>query len=232
MNRITFKTNALIEVIFVTAYTVANLYLNAVISYEVLILLRNSHQTRRSNPPSLLKVTIQATVVYLFAILASMVFYFIVFGASESDSAISKADSTIILFNIVVFVVVPFGAVGTVCTIIWWRGYLPSMNGISARDKAMRELACYFFRIIGVFIACWAQGIIIASLVENYSWGFVVGGLFLAIQPIVSTGMAMTKSDVKKYIFDLITLSYVRSRTTKTEEEQPRSTEELQVQKI
>ena len=40
----------------------------------------------------------------------------------------------------------------------------------------------------------------------------------------------MTKSDVKKYIFDLIALSYFRSRATKTEEEELRSTEELRVQ--
>jgi len=206
----------------------ANLYLNAVVAYEVLILLRNSHQTRKSDPPSLLKVTIQAAVVYFFAILASMVFYFFIFVASESDSAM-KYRSAILIFNLVVFVVVPFGAVGTVCAMIWWRGSLPSMNGISPKDKVMRELACYFFRIIAVFLGCWVQGIIIAALVENHRLGFVVGGLFLAIQPIVSTGMAMTKPDVKKYIFDLITLSYFRSRATTTEEELC-STEELRVQ--
>ena len=37
-----------------------------------------------------------------------------------------------------------------------------------------------------------------------------IGYLFCGIQPIVSTCMAMTKSDVRKYTRDLITLSYVR----------------------
>ena len=37
-----------------------------------------------------------------------------------------------------------------------------------------------------------------------------IGLLFCAMQPIVSNCMAMTKTDVRKSIFDLITLSYIR----------------------
>jgi hypothetical protein len=39
----------------------------------------------------------------------------------------------------------------------------------------------------------------------------LIGLLFCGIQPIVSTCMAMTKSDVKKYIKDVVTLSYIRT---------------------
>jgi hypothetical protein len=38
-----------------------------------------------------------------------------------------------------------------------------------------------------------------------------LGLLYCGIQPIVSTCMTMTKSDVKKYTMDLITLSCVRT---------------------
>ena len=51
-----------------------------------------------------------------------------------------------------------------------------------------------------------------------------MSNLFGAIQPTLSTAMAMTKSDVRKYVFDLLTLSYVRT-TSKAKE--PRKTEEL-----
>jgi len=37
-----------------------------------------------------------------------------------------------------------------------------------------------------------------------------IGYLFCSIQPIVSTCMAMMKSDVRKFTLDFITLSYIR----------------------
>ena len=37
-----------------------------------------------------------------------------------------------------------------------------------------------------------------------------IGLLFCALQPIVSTSMAMAESDVRRYIFDLVTLSCIR----------------------
>jgi len=44
-----------------------------------------------------------------------------------------------------------------------------------------------------------------------------IGLLFCGIQPIVSTFMAMTKSDVKKYTMDLVTLSYIRKPSSSEE---------------
>jgi hypothetical protein len=47
-----------------------------------------------------------------------------------------------------------------------------------------------------------------------------IGLLFCGTQPIVSTCMAMTKSDVKKYTMDLLTLSYIR-KPSSSEETRP-----------
>jgi hypothetical protein len=41
---------------------------------------------------------------------------------------------------------------------------------------------------------------------------------FLKVITIVSTCMAMTKSDVKKYTMDLLTLSYIRNKPSSIEE--------------
>ena len=114
----------------------------------------------------------------------------------------------------------PIGFLGCMCVMIWRRGYIPSMNGISARDKSMRELSWYFFRIIAVFVGFWLPTMIVSliGISNNTSWVGPVFSLLVTIQPIASTCMAMTKSDVKKYIFDLITLSYIR--TTKSQEHQ------------
>ena len=56
------------------------------------------------------------------------------------------------------------------------------------------------------------MALLVVGAVKNLDHpGFIcIGYLFCGIQPIVSTCMAMTKSDVRKYTRDLITISYVR----------------------
>jgi hypothetical protein len=58
------------------------------------------------------------------------------------------------------------------------------------------------------------------------NWGFFlqIGLIFCGIQPIVSTCMAMTKSDVKKYTINLITLSYIRDKPSSSEETRSKNT--------
>ena len=43
---------------FILACSTANLYLNCVVAYEMLVLLRNNNQVVIHNPPSLLRVTL------------------------------------------------------------------------------------------------------------------------------------------------------------------------------
>ena len=107
---------------------------------------------RISNPPSLLKVTMQVAAVYFFAIIVSIVYYFIVSAASkarekgdyERAANISSAIGMFVIF-LYLLLLPAFGVVVYVCIIIWRRGHMPSMNGISVRDKALRKLVWYFF---------------------------------------------------------------------------------------
>jgi hypothetical protein len=66
-----------------------------------------------------------------------------------------------------------------------------------------------------VFVFCiiWLPGMAIVTYGAATQTGFwtQIGLLFCGIQPIVSACMAMTKSDVRKYTMDLITLSYIRT---------------------
>jgi hypothetical protein len=62
--------------------------------------------------------------------------------------------------------------------------------------------------------------LVIGAKIPGSGHFFQIGLLLCGIQPIVSTCMAMTKSDVRKYTMDLITLSYIRkssSQETRTE---------------
>jgi len=172
----------------------------------------------------------QAAAVYGFAILVPMIYYFVfsarlkIFNKGDFDRAEVFFLGSYLFF--VVSIILPVIFVCSVCIIIWCRGYMPSMNGVSVRDRAMRELAWYFFRVIAVFFASWVPGIIlnIYSNANDSTWGMQVALILGAIQPTLSTAMTMTKSDVRKYVFDLLTLSYIRT-TSKAKE--PGKTEEL-----
>ena len=47
---------------------------------------------------------------------------------------------------------------------------------------------------------------------------FPIGLLLCSIQAIVSTGMALTKTDVRKHVLDLLTLSYCCRRREEGQE--------------
>jgi hypothetical protein len=74
-----------------------------------------------------------------------------------------------------------------------------------------------------VFYLIWLPGIFFVvystKFLSSKNRGFWVqiGFLFCGIQPIVSTCMAMTKSDVRKYTMDLVTLSYIRKPSSSKE---------------
>jgi hypothetical protein len=72
----------------------------------------------------------------------------------------------------------------------------------------------YFLRIFVVFYGIWlpGMGLLVAGAAKQYEYAnlICIGYLFCGIQPIVSTCMAMSKSDVRQYTLDVITLSYFR----------------------
>jgi hypothetical protein len=107
------------------------------------------------------------------------------------------------------------------------NGLLPSLNDIRRssqsnrlRDRAIRELALYFFRIISAYaftvipgIFFWMYGYVQSFKAHNgrvgSDWGIFALTVFFLLEIIVSACFVLTKSDVRKYIVDLITLSYL-----------------------
>jgi hypothetical protein len=85
----------------------------------------------------------------------------------------------------------------------------------------------YFFRIVIVFCVIWLPGmlfVVFGTAEQNEFW-IQIGLIFCGIQPIVSTCMAMTKSDVRKNTMDLITLSYIRTTAQHSSSEENTRTE-------
>ena len=107
-------------------------YLNCVVSYEILILLRNCHQGIRIDPPSLLKVTLQAMAVYMFSITVYIIHYFIGRAATEAiHFFLGKFDyhDVNLIWSIFVTYLLPVAFFLYVWITIKCRGYMPSVTG-------------------------------------------------------------------------------------------------------
>jgi hypothetical protein len=109
-------------------------YLNCVISYEVLILVRNSYNALLYDPPSLWKVTMQSVLVYVVAILIFITHYLI--GRSQLKSFQNgnfersiQVKNINFYWSLVVTYIFPIVFFSYVWVIIWYRGYMPSSTG-------------------------------------------------------------------------------------------------------
>ena len=188
----------------------ANMYLNLIVAYELFGFLRDSHNRKRRNPPTFARVSMQALAVYALS--------GVVFILRYLDNSNNFNEEETITFFFMVSAGIPTLLLSMICFIIWYRNYMPSIGG------RMRELALFFARIVLVFIFIWIPAIILITIGGDNSNTYnaqsdrdnsrqlCIGLLLCAIQPIASTCIAMTKSDVKCSVIDVITLSYFRHR--------------------
>jgi len=203
---------------FIVGCSTANLYVNAVIAHEVYGLLDRSHRLIRQTPPTLKHASIQASAVYLYAVLVFLLHYYL-----DGRNKVKLLVSGTIQFMLTAGI--PLIYICRVAYVVRKRGLLPSLG--VCRE---RELALYFGRIFVVFFGCWVPGLalIMSSRytrtvdtlewlelgnegIVSEPWLYPVGLLFVAVQAIVSIGMALTKTDVRKSFVDFVTLSSCRS---------------------
>ena len=112
------------EAAFILACSTANLYLNCVVSYEMLVLLRNNNQVITHNPPSLLRVTLQAMSVYLFSIVVFIIHYFIGREVIKGDID----DAANFIWSVTVTYLCPTGYFFYIWITIKCRNYMPSVT--------------------------------------------------------------------------------------------------------
>ena len=119
---------------FLDIYSLFFKYLNCVISYEVLILVRNSFNATQCDPPSLWKVTMQSVLVYVFGILVFTIHYFIghaqllSFEKGHFERSISLNNLNF-YWSLVVTYIFPVLFFSYVWITVWYRGYMPSATG-------------------------------------------------------------------------------------------------------
>ena len=99
------------------------------------------------------------------------------------------------------------------------KGYLTPSNGKSPRDKALRGLTFFFFRVILVFLGIWVPTWVLGARVGTASSFDRMQVLYISMQfvataqPILTFCIILTKPDVKKYITDLVFLRCVSGET-------------------
>ena len=95
-------------------------------------------------------------------------------------------------------------------------------NNNNNSDRALRELALYFGRIILVYFGFWVPGIVLTMvtvLTQQY-WWIVLASLLFSVQPLVTFAVILTKTDVRRYIRDLVTLSYLFGEASSEQQKQ------------
>lgn len=195
-------------------YCFANMWINAVISYQLLVLLRTSQKARRMRQPKLRTASLQCGAIYLIAFLYGAIIYILSYVSKKAgddfDFDTVNRISSVLKILWVAMIILPIVFILVIGFLIWWGDYLPSKNGAySARDRAMRQLAIFFLRIVAVFFFIWFPStmLIIFGVLKFKSYYFLIAWCLLGIQPTLSTLMVLTKLDVRKYVWELMTLS-------------------------
>ena len=123
----------------------ANLYINCFVSYEILNLLRNSNNVTKSRPPSLMKVTIQSMVVYVFSIIIFVAYYYTRKAKIESyyTGDYERYDFLwkVHMSCMIIVGTIPIMYFCYVWITIWYQGYMK----LSSVTAGMKELVRSFF---------------------------------------------------------------------------------------
>ena len=193
-------SNRSILVELIGATTVANVWLNTIILHQVLVLLQNAHDARRVQPPSLKRVTLQAGAVCCLAVLNGLQTYYTEPFNGGIKGLVSLAVGLLTT-------TIPIGYGIYVGILVHRRGYLRTENG-SVATRAVKEVAIYFFRIVWIFIGVWIPALVLLAtgFFLGQAWSAWMSLLLIPIQTIVSTCVILTKSDVRKYVSDLLSL--------------------------
>jgi len=190
-------------------YLFINLWINCVMTHEILVLLRSSrNKAKRIKAPSLTRVNVQMAVGMVLATAVGLsTYYFVVaIETSMKDEAYHRIQGLTFwsILWICFCTVLPMAHVLCVTILIWWKSYIPSKisGNTSKRARGVRELSYYVSRVVAVFLGIWVPVIILTLTSPDKSWAMIVCNLLAAIQPLLKAGIILTKSDTQRYVRD------------------------------
>ncbi|CAB9505164.1 expressed unknown protein [Seminavis robusta] len=188
-----------------------NAWLNALITRKLLAMLQSSNHFIRYQPPTLLQVTKECLLVYLWCFfVASWGIYGAAWEWWPHHTIFRLAcipgpvdDTSMVFFYVVYFpclVGIPFCYVLYASFRIWREGLLPPPG-------RRRTLAIYFFRLAFVFIVMWVPSIILMFVTPAFTnpWVEHVGGTWSHLQVFVSSSVSLMKPDIWEAFIDFYT---------------------------
>ncbi|OEU06293.1 hypothetical protein FRACYDRAFT_255329 [Fragilariopsis cylindrus CCMP1102] len=154
---------------YISSCATINMYMNAIIAREVMILLRRTKNCQRYSPPSYKKASIQFSIVSIYAIILGIVWYFLLHNwTSSDDDDISSSsnittttgsaretvtNATIPLIQLrnysiptffILVVGIPLLFLVYICFIIWYQKLLPNDQiGRSRRNVTSKSHSNY-----------------------------------------------------------------------------------------
>lgn len=174
-------------------YAVTNLFLNAIIVYEVHRFVRAfKQQARRVSSPPLNRVFLQGFSVYVVGA-GCGVWMFHLHTVGDNIAGGGNYDRFLQIYKISLcsMVIPPTIFVTLICLDVWYRKLLPETGGRT------RTLAIYFLRVIFVFMVTWLPYMVLITygLRSNRILAYI-GMCFSSIQGTLSVLVAMSKSDI------------------------------------
>lgn len=173
----------------------SNLWINAVILYELLELLRNSKHRRRTKPPSLLRASLQAFAIYAFFSVWAFIYSFdFVFDALSSK-------------RWVLLLLLSLGTTSRCIPLVYitWgsfrihREQLLSYN--AEAERSLKILVNYFGRIVSLNVCSALLSVLsLGTIISSWASFFYLYNMLYAIQIWLGFGLILTKPDVKSSI--------------------------------
>jgi hypothetical protein len=189
----------------------SNAWMNAVITFQIHKLLRDSNVRRHYKPPTTQSATKHAIVVFTFAtFMGLMNAFFIPWLPHESHLYYGFAcfgmeyDRASTFFFWLAFVPLVMGIPILYATYvvfdIWRRKLLPPIG-------RRRALAIFLLRLVFLYFAIWLP-FVITTLVGNFvpitPWIFWSGTLISHMQGLVSVVFCLTNKDMRFAVWDLV----------------------------
>lgn len=185
-------------------------WMNALIAWEVFVMLQTSHKGERYRPPSLRQVTLRSLAVYAYAGIIGA------FGAFDLPSDIPyhtrvqngavcapmeyNTASTIFFFTLAVplMVAIPLAFILVLTYRILKSGYLPP------HGKG-RMIAVYFFRIDVVFLVMWAPALFFFYVyITSEAWVLFAASVWGHGQGFMSALLCLYKDDIRCAVWAFI----------------------------
>lgn len=193
--------------------TCSNMWMNALICYQIHKLLRFSNIRRKYIPPSRREAVMQGCYVYLYGFCWSIIgifnfvklpfhthayFGFVCFPM-EYD-----LKSTLVYYLVAMNFVM--GVPTTYCMYVLYNVY--KYNLLPSKGKR-RQLSLYILRLVFVFIFMWIPftlvGGMLSFLIQYNPWIHWCCVVYSHVQAAVSVSVAMTKPDIQQAVLHTIT---------------------------